>query len=88
MRTHVVIPRELIDEIDQRVGPRRRSEFVTAALEEKLQRIRVLEAAREAAGSLADTVIPGWESSEAAAKWVRSLRAADERRVENLTEDA
>ena len=33
--------------------------------------------AHQLAGSLADVDIPGWESSEAAERWVETLREAD-----------
>ena len=33
-RTHLVLPRKLVDEIDALVGPRRRSEYVAEVLEE------------------------------------------------------
>jgi hypothetical protein len=38
---------------------------------------RLPELARRLAGSLADVDIPGWESSEAAERWVEDLRKAD-----------
>ena len=79
-RTHVVIPRELINEVDDLVGPRRRSQFLADALREKLNRVRLASAAREAAGSLADVPIPQWQSSAGAAAWVRKLRRSDDLR--------
>ena len=41
-RTHVIAPKELIKEVDQLVGPRRRSDFITAAVDEKLKREKLL----------------------------------------------
>lgn len=76
-RIHIVVPRDLVAEVDRLVGPRHRSEFVAEALEEKLRRSWLVHAAREVAGSLADVDIPGWETSEAASAWVQSLRVAD-----------
>lgn len=80
MRTHLVIPPDLLEDVDRLVGSRRRSQFVTAAIEEKVQRVKLAAAARKAAGSLSDVPIPGWESSAEAAEWVGALRRADERR--------
>jgi metal-responsive CopG/Arc/MetJ family transcriptional regulator len=68
---------ELIKEIDAEVGPRKRSQFVQQAVEEKLRRQRLRASIKEMAGSLADVDIPGWESSEAAAEWVRALRRGE-----------
>ncbi len=81
MRTHVLIPHELMSKVDRLVGQRRRSEFLAQALREKLARVELAEAARKAAGSLADVEIPSWESSEEAANWVRDLRNQDEERL-------
>src|SRR5664279_4450126 len=47
-RTHLIAPRELIEEVDRLVGPRKRSEFFTEALNEKLTREKLLRATRHA----------------------------------------
>lgn len=74
VRTHVVMPKEVVAEVDRLVGSRHRSEFVTEAVEEKLRQERLKEAAHRLAGSLAHGGIPEWDTSESAAEWVRSLR--------------
>ena len=80
VRTHVVLPRELIEAVDELVGPRHRSEFIAEAAKEKLAHLKLARAFEEAAGSLEDVDVPGWETPEAAAEWVRaSRRLADER---------
>jgi hypothetical protein len=71
------MPAELVEEIDAQVGPRKRSRFVQEAVEEKLRRQRLQTSLAEMAGSLADVDIPGWETPEAAAEWVRGLRRGD-----------
>jgi len=83
-RTHVLLPHELLEKIDKLVGQRRRSQFLAEAAKEKLARDHLAQAARKAAGSLAEVETPGWESSEAAAEWVRSLRQQDEERMRQL----
>jgi metal-responsive CopG/Arc/MetJ family transcriptional regulator len=82
MRTHVIIPRELLETIDGLVGKRARSRFLAEAAAEKLRRERVSRSIKRVAGSLKDVDIPGWESSEAAAEWVRSSRRADQEQVD------
>lgn len=86
MRTHVVLPVELVEEVDELVGARRRSRFFADAVAEKLARLKLLRAAEVALGSLADVDVPGWETAESTGRWVRDLRAADERRLEQLLE--
>lgn len=76
-RAHIVMPAALLNAVDAEVGPRRRSQFVQEAVEEKLWRKRMLASLDEMAGSLKDADIPEWETSDAAAEWVRSLRRGD-----------
>lgn len=76
-RAHIVMPAELVEEIDAQVGPRKRSRFVQEAVEEKLRRLRLQASLSEMAGSLAAFDIPGWETSRAAAEWVRAQRGGD-----------
>ena len=87
MRTHVVIGRDLVEEVDRLVGSRSRSRFFTSAVEEKLSRIRLMSAARKAAGSLEDVDVPGWETSESAAEWVRASSKADEEKLRRVLEE-
>jgi hypothetical protein len=53
-RAHVVMPRETVEAIDRLVGRRGRSRFLAEAAEEKLRRVRVLEAADRLAGSISE----------------------------------
>ncbi len=81
VRTHIVIPKELVDSVDELVGRRSRSRFFTEAVEEKLSRVKLSRAAKKVVGSLANVDIPGWETSEAASDWVRASRKADDQRL-------
>ena len=78
VRTHIIIPKDLVSDVDRLVGARHRSEFITDAVAEKLARARLRQAAHKLGGSLVDKDIPGWESTESAADWVRSLRRESE----------
>ena len=75
MRTHVSIPDTIIERIDRLVGPRRRSQFLAEAADEKLHREEMLAALAAAIRSMDDGGYPPeWDTSESAAAWVRSLR--------------
>ena len=74
VRTHIALPRELLDELDARVGPRKRSEAIAEIVEEYLRRQRVAEAIREFAGSISVEDHPEWATDEDVANWVHSLR--------------
>lgn len=77
-RTHVLLPEDLLQEIDSLVGARRRSRFIAETVAAELHRRRLKAAVAEMDGALADVDIPGWETPDAAAAWVRALRDADE----------
>jgi metal-responsive CopG/Arc/MetJ family transcriptional regulator len=71
-RVHVVIPKELTDEIDSVVGQRRRSSFICEAAQEKLIRAKQARAIREVRGALKDEDYPEWKNGSA--EWVHKLR--------------
>lgn len=73
-RAHVVLPRETIDRVDALVGARGRSRFIAEAVEQELRRRDRADAIAAFVGSLADVDIPGWETPEATAQWVRRMR--------------
>ncbi len=77
MRAHIIVTEELVNSVDRLVGPRSRSKFFAEAVTEKLIRIKRAKIARRLVGSLADTTIPGWETSKKAAEWVHSSRVKD-----------
>ncbi|CAN5780307.1 hypothetical protein BH23CHL2_BH23CHL2_05260 [soil metagenome] len=76
MRAHVVLRDDLVEEVDKRVGRRRRSEFINEAVEERLKRLRLIESAEEAGGTLKNVDVPGWETEESTLEWVRKMRVA------------
>ena len=77
VRTNLLLPKELVAEVDRFAGPRGRSRFVTEALSERLRRERMREAFEAAAGSLDPADYPHWSSSEKVVEWVRQLRAGE-----------
>ena len=88
VRAHVVMPRELVAAVDELVGHRRRSEFVVAAVEERVRRERLGRALQATAGVLKPEDHPEWATPEARHAWVRASRAQDEaRRVRKLGGD-
>jgi len=74
MRTHVVLPNKVVEDIDELVGKRNRSRFLTEAATERLRRERLLRAIKEGAGSLSDEDYPEWDTPEKIAEWLRRLR--------------
>jgi metal-responsive CopG/Arc/MetJ family transcriptional regulator len=76
MRAHVVIPDQMVEEIDRLVGPRQRSQFFVEAVREKLDHIRLAEATEAILGSLSATDVPEWATAESARDWVHVSRQA------------
>ncbi len=71
VRTHILLPRELIEALDARVGPRKRSAF---AVEARLRRERLAWVLEESLRSDVGPSNPAWETSESTERWVRALR--------------
>ena len=82
-RAHVVMPIELVQEIDALVGQRGRSQFLEEAAMEKLQRMRRIAAFERALDTRTEG-IPDWETTESAEKWVRELRQEWEERLQQV----
>jgi predicted transcriptional regulator len=75
VRTNLLLPKELVDEIDHFAGERGRSRYVTQALRAQVRRDRLREVVEQTAGAWADN--PLWKDSEDVVNWVRTLRAED-----------
>jgi len=81
-RTHVVVPEELVKEIDRLSGKRKRSWFITQAVRKEIQRLNFLKAVKETAGAWQDKDHP--ELKKGADNWVRKLREEDEKRLKKI----
>jgi hypothetical protein len=68
------MPEALAEEIDRLGGKKGRSAFIAKAAERASRHWQRPEALDEFAGWLMDVDIPGWETSESAAAWVREQR--------------
>jgi len=79
-RAHIVIPQELVHQIDSVVGKRGRSAFLVDAASRELKRLRQLKALRQATGSWKERDHP--ELKHGAAHWVKTLRGQDEKRFQ------
>jgi hypothetical protein len=75
-RAHIVLPDDLVHQIDDLVGTRGRSEFLVDLLRREVHRLRLLQ--------LLDSEQPGWDLAEhpelanGAAQWVESMRQRDQ----------
>lgn len=78
MRMHISLDDELVAQLDQRVGARRRSAFISATVRRALEDERRWEDIEAGLGALAES---GHEWDTDPAAWVRVGRAGDSARV-------
>jgi hypothetical protein len=75
VRTNLLLPKELVDEVDHFAGPRGRSRYVAEALADRLHRDRLREVVEATAGAWKGH--PLFPTPESVVLWVRQLRAEE-----------
>jgi len=82
MRTHVILPEDLVEAVDAQAGKGKRSQFIEEAIREKL-RIDALHAALEAtSGAFSASDHPHWDTPGKVAAWVRDSRRKSDERID------
>ena len=81
-RTHVVVPEELIREVDRLSGKRKRSQFIVRAIKKEIQRLNYVSAVRETPGAWETKEHP--ELKDGSESWVRKLRDEDKKRLKDF----
>ena len=75
-RAHILLPEDLVREIDALVGPRGRSAFLVETARNEVRRKRLLEFLNSKEPAWMDEDHP--ELADGSARWVRKLRADSE----------
>jgi hypothetical protein len=75
-RAHVLLPEDLLREIDALVGPRGRSSFLVETARNEVRRQKLIQFLDRSEPAWKDTDHP--ELAEGAAAWVRKLRTESE----------
>lgn len=75
VRTNLLLPAELVEELDHVAGPRNRSRFVADAVRYRLRREKLRQAWEKSFGILKGEDHPHWATSEKVVEWVREMRA-------------
>jgi hypothetical protein len=73
-KAHLVIPLEILEEVDKVAGKRKRSLFIADATREKLERERFLEALAETRGAWSDKDHPELKTAAGVTRFVREKR--------------
>lgn len=72
VRTNLLLPEDLVEQLDRVAGPRGRSRYVAEAVRERLRRDERMAAISAAAGIWRDH--PLFPTDESVVEWVRELR--------------
>ena len=83
-RAHIVLPKELIQEIDAVVGPRGRTAFLVETERAELRRRRLLTFLRDDRPAWSEKDHP--ELSVGSGVWVKRIRSEGEKRVPKARE--
>ena len=75
VRTNLLLPKDLVDEVDHFAGARGRSRYVAEALRARLKRDRLKETVERTAGAWGPEDYPEFATSEMVVDWVRARRA-------------
>ena len=81
-RTHVILPVDVVADIDKLVGKRGRSAFLAEVARDEIQRRQQREALRAADGAWKDEDHP--ELKDGAAAWLRQIRSESETRASEI----
>ena len=73
VRTNLLLPEDLVEQLDRVAGPRGRSRYVADAVRERLRRDERMAAIKAAAGIWRDH--PLFPTDESVVEWVRAGRA-------------
>lgn len=74
IKTHLAIPEDILTEVDQVAGKRRRSLFIAEATREKLERERFLKVLEATEGAWSDKKHPELKASRDVETYVREKR--------------
>lgn len=77
VRTNLLLPRDLVEELDRVAGPRNRSRFVADAIRSKLRREKLRQTWEKSFGVLKAEDHPHWATPEKVVEWVRMMRAEE-----------
>ena len=77
-RTHVILDDDVVEAIDQLVGPHGRSHFLEEAAREKLERLELEHALASTSGVLKDADYPEFKDQRSINEWVRAQRRTEE----------
>ena len=86
-KAHLVLPREILEEVDQIAGKRKRSLFIAEATREKLQRERFLRTLEDTQGAWNDKNHPDLKTAKDMEQFVSDKRQSYRKRLKRITNE-
>lgn len=83
-KAHLVLPREILEEVDRIAGKRKRSLFIAEATREKLQRERFLRTLEETQGAWKDKNHPELRTTRDIEQFVSDKRQSYRKRLKRI----
>ncbi len=87
-KAHLVIPQEVLDEVDQVAGKKKRSLFIAQATKEKLDRERFIRTLEETRGAWTEDRHPDLRRPKDMETYLRKARDSFQKRTERLVKKA
>ncbi|MEW6684592.1 MAG: hypothetical protein AB1393_00110 [Candidatus Edwardsbacteria bacterium] len=84
IRTNILFPEDLLEEIKKIVGKGKRSSFVVEATKEKLERMKFLQALNRTKGSWSDKNHPTLKNQRGLNRYLKKIRSSANKRIEKL----
>ncbi len=86
-KAHLVIPHDILEEVDQIAGKRKRSLFIAEATREKLQRERFLKILDETQGAWSDKNHPDLKTARDMEQFIRDKRKSYQKRLKGIVNE-
>lgn len=87
VKAHLVLRREILEEVDKISGKRKRSLFIEEATREKLERERFLKTLDETKGAWSDQNHPDLKGSKDMERYVREKRQSYRKRLKRIAHE-
>ena len=87
VKAHLVLPREILEEVDRITGKRKRSFFIEEATREKLEKERFLKTLEETKGAWGDKSHPDLKTGKDVEKYVGEKRQSYRKRLKRVVHE-
>ncbi len=87
VKAHLVLPREILEEVDKITGKRKRSFFIEEATREKLEKERFLRTLEETKGAWSDHSHPDLKTGKDMERYVREKRQSYRKRLKRIVHE-